>query len=145
MFSCITVKSALADSLSDRDMLAAYCVGYYHAMIKEPITLDYCLAAENGETNICSKAVAKKRRYLDYLISTGADDKGDVWSIAKQGENAYQNCEIEGRTDAALKFYAECDKRYGYSTKEGENCVKSYLRPSCEPLKPCYSGNFLPF
>ena len=136
---------SFGEGLSDRDMLAAYCLGYYVSEFKDPELGIECGKAEQGESNFCSAEVVKKNRLFGYLRATNAFERGDVWAISLQGMNAYRNCMIEGNSDTTRKHSKKCFEQYGYTSKEGTACAQSLVLPSCVPLKPCYNVEFLPF
>lgn len=145
LFVTLFSSPSYSNDLSDRDMLAAYCVGYYIAEFEDPQLKQVCAAAERGEGNICSPSVVKRKRLLGYLGLTNALENQTVWSIASLGQIAYRDCMKEMNSDEAIKHSRECGETHGVLSEQFDLCAKSLVLPSCEPLKPCQKLDFLPF
>jgi hypothetical protein len=145
LLSTFFSSPSYSNDLSDRDMLAAYCVGYYVAEFEDPELYKVCAAAERGEHNICSPEVVKRKRLLGYLGSTGALENEKVWAIANLGKLAYRDCISEANSDEAIRHTRKCGETHGVLSEQFDLCAQSLVLPSCEPLEPCQTLDFLPF
>ena len=145
LFSTIFSSPSYSKDLSDRDMLAAYCVGYYIAEFEDPALKKVCAAAERGEDNICSPEVAKRKRLLGYLGLTNTMENEAIWNIASLGQLAYRDCMREMNSDEAIKHSRECGETHGVLSEQFSLCTQSLVLPSCQLLKPCQKLDFLPF
>jgi hypothetical protein len=144
-FCLFVCGSAAAQTISDTELQAGYCLGVSTSQVEEErAALESDPSLRNTPADILWILEERQKRFQDYLGAKGfTRDRSPeaLRSAFERGKKDVATCEAD---ETYKECEERCDKDYGQNTDALLDCLDRCPSPhSCDPLEKCLE-NFLP-
>jgi hypothetical protein len=146
VFWAFGVSQGLAQTISDVELQAGYCLGVSTTQLNSPFTNN----AISKQMHVPEMVEERQRRFKDYLAAKGfmTDRSPEPLAVAMaHGRSDVNTCESENEKPYVQECRDKCVATLlrSLNVEQNTNCMKRCPEPrACKRVKKCLE-NFLPF